>query len=151
MDERARQRELLFHPARQTLGQALAKLHETRELEQTLSTRHEIVDPVQSREELDVLVDGEIAVQTELLRDVANRGRGRAVRPERIGAEQPHLAAVRSDQTADETQQRRLSRPVRPDHAEHLARPDVERDVVKRDRRPERLANAFERNAPRDS
>ena len=46
-----------------------------------------------AREELDVLVDREIAVQAELLRHVADRGGRRAVRAERIGAEHADGAA----------------------------------------------------------
>ena len=72
VDERARQRQLLFHPARELAGQAVAERREPRHLQELLAARAVVADAVQLGEELDVLVDGQVAVQREALGQVAH-------------------------------------------------------------------------------
>src|SRR5262245_28391693 len=64
------------------------------------------------------------------------------MRAKRILAEEPDLACVGCEQPAEEAKQGRFARAVRTNHAEHLAFPNIERDVVERDCLAEALANA---------
>src|SRR5688500_297434 len=92
---------------------------------------------MQSREKLDVLVDRQIAVEAEPLREIANGGRGAAVSAVRIGAKQADGAAVRFEQSAGQAKEGRLSGAVWTDDAEHLTAANLDRDVAERDGRAE--------------
>src|SRR5439155_20258547 len=76
VNQRAGQRQLLLHAARQLIRQPSAERHQLRELEQpgtaVLDTALAHAKAVNLSEERDVLVDGEIAVEAEALREVAN-------------------------------------------------------------------------------
>ena len=74
MDEGAGQGQLLPHAAREPVGQARAEGREPGELEELLAAFLVIPDLVDLGEELDVLVDGQVAVEAELLREVADIG-----------------------------------------------------------------------------
>ncbi len=73
VDERAGQRQLLLHAARQPIGQPRAERRELRQLEQSVAARRVVVHAVDLGEERDVLVDAQIAVEAEALREVADR------------------------------------------------------------------------------
>ena len=74
-------------------------------------------------EERDVLVDREIAVQAESLREVAHRLRDVAVLLHRIAVEDPHGARIHLQQPAHQPDGGRLAGAVRTDQTEHLAVP----------------------------
>ena len=75
VDQRAGQRELLLHAAGELVGEPAAELRELRHLEQAIAPRVEVAHAVDLGEERDVLVDAEIAVEREALRQVADRRR----------------------------------------------------------------------------
>ncbi len=100
--------------------------------EQPVSRRLVYPDAVNLGEERDVLVDGEIAVEREPLREVPDVRGDRPVLFHRVAAEHAHLAAVGADQPARQANRRRFARAVRTDDAEHLAGLDRERHVVRR-------------------
>ena len=128
--------ELLLHAAGQPIGQARSKLGELRDLEQPLAPRGVVDNAVDLGEERDVLVDAEIAVQAEALRQVADLGCDRAVLLHRIVAGHADGAAVGMQQAAQQPDARRLAGAVRADEPEHLAAGDLERQVVHGDRGP---------------
>ena len=67
MHQRARQRELLLHAAGQLIGKAAPELRQLRHLEQAIAARGEIAHTMDLREERDVLVDAQIAVERKAL------------------------------------------------------------------------------------
>src|SRR6185436_4226063 len=71
--QRAGQRELLLHAAGELIGQAPAELRELRHVEQPIAARVKVADTVDLREEGDVFVDAQVAVERETLREVADR------------------------------------------------------------------------------
>ena len=73
VDQRAGQRELLLHAAGQLIGEPPAESRQLRHLEQAIAARVEVAHAVDLREERDVLVDAEVAVEREALRQVADR------------------------------------------------------------------------------
>jgi hypothetical protein len=80
----------------------------------------------------DVLVDREVAVQAEALRQIADLVGDRPMFAHRVLAEHAHLAAIGVEQPAHHTDGGRLSRAVGTDETEHLAARDVERQAGKR-------------------
>jgi hypothetical protein len=142
--QRARERQLLFHPAGQPIGQPRAERQEAGQLEQTCTAVVKVRHAVQAGEELHVFIDRQIAVQTEALRDVADGRRRHAPRARGIDASQANRALIRPNQSADEPQQRRFAGPIRADDAEHLAGGDLQGDAVERARRAEAFADADE-------
>ena len=88
VDQRAGKRELLLHAAREPFGQTIAERQELRELQQPATPLLVAPQPVDLGEERDVLVDAQVAVETEPLREVAHRARdlGVVARPDRCPA-----------------------------------------------------------------
>lgn len=78
------------------------------------------------REERDVLVDREVAVQAEALRQVTDARRDLAVLSDGIDAEDADRSGVGVQQAAQQANRRRLAGAVRTDETEHLAAVDVE-------------------------
>ena len=72
VDERARQRQLLLHAARQLLRQPAAERRQAGQLEQAIARGGVVAQAVDLCEEGDVLVDAEVAVKAESLRQVAD-------------------------------------------------------------------------------
>ena len=122
--ERRDERELLLHAARERAGEARAEAVEADAAEEVprargaLGGRHG-VEPGPQRE---VLVDGEVLVEREALRDEAERRR-----PSRDGA-----AGRRREEARDDPEERRLAGAVGPDEGEHLAARDREVDPAQR-------------------
>src|SRR4029434_4212301 len=100
MDERADQRELLLHAARQLSGQPAAKRRELRHLQQLMAAILELAQGVEWRQARDVLVDRQVAVQTEALREVSDLLGDLPMLADGIAAEDAHLTAVRMEQPA---------------------------------------------------
>ena len=94
--QRAGQRQLLLHAAGQLVGQPIAKRRQLRQLEQprapALIARIAHAQAVNLGEERDVLVDAEIAVQAEPLREIADRLRD--VRGARVTGSRPSTRTV---------------------------------------------------------
>ena len=65
--ERAGERELLLHASREPVGQAIAEGRELRELQQPFAARLIAAQSMNLGEEGNVLVDAEIAIETEAL------------------------------------------------------------------------------------
>jgi hypothetical protein len=101
---------------------------------------------VDFREERDVLVDAEVAVQAEALREVARAARHGRVMLDGIGTEHRETAAGGPEESADEADGRGLARAVRADEAEHLAAANLEREVVDGDRGAEAFRDPIERH-----
>ena len=115
--QRACERQLLFHPARQLLGETCAELRQLRQLEQAVPAiangRVAHAEAVNLGEERDVFVDGEIAVQAEPLRQIPERLGHLEVLLHRIAAEHAH--AFRHPASATRTSgESRSSCPRRP-------------------------------------
>jgi hypothetical protein len=130
VDEGAGEGELLLHPARQTLGQPIAKRRETHQLEQAVASRPPVVDAVQLGEEADVLVHREIAVEREALGEVADAARELAPVGGWLEPAGAQRAAVRGKQAQDAAQRRGLACAIGPDEPEHLAALDAEVEAV---------------------
>src|SRR5437899_101669 len=97
---------------------------------------------VDADEEVEVLVDGEVVVERELLRHVADL-LPHALRAERADlARKPHLALARLHQAAEHLDGRGLPRPVGAEQAVDLAVAHLEVDALDRDELAERLAQA---------
>ena len=126
VDEGADEGELLLHAAGEPVGEAVAERRHAYHLEKSVPARGIAAHVVDLGEEGHVLVHGEVAVQRELLRQVAD---ARGELPPLAGgveAAGERLAGVRLQEAQDHAQRRRLARPVRPDEAEHLAAAHVE-------------------------
>ena len=126
MDEGADERELLFHAAGEPVGEAVAKRRHAHHLEKSVPAGGIAAHVVDLGEEGDVLVDGEVAVQGKLLREVADARGEPAPLAGGVEAAGERLAGVRLQEAQDHAQGGGLARPVRPDEAEHLAAAHVE-------------------------
>ncbi len=97
--ERARERELLLHAPRQLLGKSRTKSGELCQLEQALPAlangRVAHAEAVNLGKKRDVFVDGEVAVQTEPLREISERLCDLEVILHRILAQHAHAPVVR--------------------------------------------------------
>ena len=80
-----------------------------------------VADAVDLGEERDVLVDAEVAVEGEALRQIADRSGDVAVLLDRIVAEDADAAGVGVQQPAERADRRRLAGAVGSDQPEHLA------------------------------
>src|SRR6202040_4144169 len=101
-------------------------------VEQLVSPRLPVADAVDGGEEGDVLVDREVAVEREALRQVADPAAEVDALPDGVEAAGADGAAVRRQQPEDDAQGGRLAGAVRADQAEHLAAGHPEADVVDR-------------------
>ena len=115
--QRAGQRELLLHAARQLVGQPRAKRRELRHVEQLVAAALVMRDAVDLGKERDVLVNREIAIQAEALRQVADPFGQRAMLPHGVVAEHADATRVDMQQTAHQADGGGLaaqSDPIRP-------------------------------------
>ena len=142
--QRARERQLLLHAARQALGQPRPERRQLHHVEQPVPALAVVRHAVDLGEEGDVLVDREVAVEAELLREVAHLRRDRVVLPDRVVAEHADGAAGGLEQPAQQPDRRRLARAVRADEAEHLALADGVRHAGDRLGRAEALRDAVQ-------
>src|SRR5439155_9760087 len=92
--ERARERELLLHPARQSIGAASPERRELRHLEQPIACVLVPAHAVDLGKEGDVLVDRQVAVEAEARRQVADCAGQRAMIFSWIAAEHVDARAV---------------------------------------------------------
>ena len=75
MNQRAGERELLLHAAGQAVGAPFAERRQLGHREQAIALGGVAADAVNLRLERDVLVDGQVAVEREPLRQVADQRR----------------------------------------------------------------------------
>src|SRR5947199_230073 len=98
-------------------------------------------------EELEVLHHGEVAIEREGLRDVADvRAHLLAVALD-VEAVDGGVAAGRDEKAAEDADERRLAGAVRTEEAEDLAARDLQRDAVERTNGAEVLADVLDVNA----
>jgi len=100
--------------------------------------------PLQVAEEPQVLGAGQLAVEPQLPRQVADPRREVAVVGERVQAEHPGPAGGRREQPNQATDRGRLARPVGAEEAEHLPLPYLQVEVLDPDRWPVALAQRLE-------
>ena len=93
--------------------------------------------PVGAGEEIQILDDGELAIERELLRDVADLLPGRGAGVVQVDAGDAQRAAACRQQTAEHAERRRLAGPVGPEQTEDLAAVDLEVDMIDGDERAE--------------
>ena len=144
VDERARDQQPPAHAAGELVDAAVAPVDEVRHLERALDRGAPLGagDPVEVREDEQVLLDGQRHVEVvELRHDPALRaGRLRLLgQPE---AEHLELAFVRDRLRGEQAHGRRLARAVGPEQADAGALRDVEVEPVDRRDRPVALDDA---------
>ena len=86
--------------------------------------------PIGAGEEVQVLDHGELAIERELLRHVADALPGRGAGVAQIDAGDAQRAAAGRQQTAEHAERGRLAGPVGPEQAEDLAAVDLEADMI---------------------
>src|SRR5882762_5241887 len=101
--------------------------------------RGRAVEPVQRREEHEVVPGRLTFVETGLLREDPDRGADLRVLPSEAVARDLRCSGRRTDERAQQAQRRRLARAVRPEEAEDLALTHLEIEPVDRDERAEAL------------
>src|SRR5439155_25693471 len=120
MDERARQLQAALHPARQPAGLAAPNVPQADELEDFPDALSPTPPehPEQARNEIDVLAGGQVLVQGEGLRHVADPLAIRASKALRDAAHDGHLAVRRLDRAGHQSDRRRLARSGGADESE---------------------------------
>ena len=147
--EGAGERQLLLHAPRQPVRAAGTERRQLRHVEQPVARGLIPTHTVNLREEGDVLVDRQIAVEREPLREVANVGRHRPVLLDRIASEHADVSSIGPQQAARHPDRGRLPGAIGANQAEHLPRLDRERDVVHGTHLAVALADAVERDGCR--
>ena len=153
VQQRRRERDALAQSRRQSAGQHAQRLLELQPRGEFRDPLFERVvrQPVHRAEEAQVLDDGEVGVERELLAHVAEPVLPLLGLLRRIeSAEAGDLAARRLQQSRQHADRRRLARSVRAEESEDLAARNVEADVVHRDETAEparQIAHAHERAA----
>ncbi len=134
--ERAGERELLLHAPGELAGEAIAEARQARGLEQAprLLRACGPSDAEHVRVKVDVLVDGEVLVEPEALRHVADVALDALGVAHDVEARDGRRAAVGPEDAGEHAQRGGLARAVWPDEAEDLARPGDEAQAVDRER-----------------
>ena len=153
VDERARDQQAAAHPARELVDARVAAVAEVRDLERALDRGAPVGarDPVEVREDEQVLLDGERRVEVvELRDDAALRARHLrlARQPE---AEHLELALVGDRLRGEEPHRRRLARAVRAEQADARALGHVEVEAVDGGDRAVALDDAAQADGERTS
>jgi hypothetical protein len=134
VEQRARERELLVHAAREGLGAPVLELGEARDGEEPLAAFSKRVprETEHLPKEREVLGDGQIAVKTVLLRHVAQRFADARVLPEGVLSDEANLSSGRIEQPSEHPQRRGLSRAVWPHEPIDFARGHVQGQPIDR-------------------
>ena len=134
MQQGAHQRQLLLHAAGEIRGLALAERLHARHAEQALDQRLALGlrDPEQVGVEVHVLVDREIAVESEALGHVADLILDGVELASHVVACHPGLAFGGIQQAAQQAQRGGLAGAIRTDQAEDFAARDFEVEMVDR-------------------
>ncbi len=134
VDERAGEPELLFHAARQLARAPLAERRHAGGREQARRALLPVAtaDAEEFGEELDVLVDGQVFVEPEPLRHVADVRADAFGIGDRVQALDGDRSFVGLHHRGEQAHDRRLARAVRADEAEHFAGSAVDAEVLDR-------------------
>jgi hypothetical protein len=117
---------ILAHAAGEPVGQPVPEGRETGELQELLAAGPEVADEVDLGGELDVLVDRQVPVEAELLREVADAALEERGVLDDVEAQDGGPTRGGREKAAEHAEDRRLAGPVRTDEAEHLPFPDLE-------------------------
>jgi hypothetical protein len=134
VDERAGDEQAPAHPAGELVDARVAAFDEVRDLQRALDRVVSVVapDPVEVREDEQVLLDGKRHVEVvELRRDTTLRAGGLRLFRE-LEAEHLDLALVGNRLRGEEAHRRRLAGAVRPEESHARAEGDVEVEMVDR-------------------
>src|SRR6185436_815770 len=133
------EREPLLPAARERAGESIAIRADVRELDRPLLALLAIraFQSIDRAEEVEVLLDGEIAIERERLRDVADPLPHELPFTLDVESVDRRVAFGRREQAAEDADQRRLAGSVRAEESEDLALRHFERDVVERAERAE--------------
>ena len=123
VDERAGELEAPLHAAGELAGPAAARLPQLDQLEHLADAPPAAPDehPEQRRDEVDVLVRGEVGVERELLGHVADLLAGRPAEAARVLAQHLDFAVIGVEGAGDHPDRRRLAGARRADDAEDRA------------------------------
>src|SRR5438477_5858620 len=134
MHERRGEREALLPPAGKRGGEPVAIRSDVRQLDCPLLSLAPFgaFQPIDRAEEVEVLVDGEIAIKRERLRHVADVLANELALLLDVIAVDEGVPFGRHKEAAENADQRRFAGSVRPEEAEDLAARDLQRDVVER-------------------
>ncbi len=135
VDERAGELQPAAHAARQVAGPSLPGVGELQPVEQRPDARPplEQEQPVQARDEVQVLADGQVVVQRDVLGHEADPGAGLGGKPGGVGAEHLGLAAGRAEGAREQPDRRRLAGAAGADDADDRPARDREVDARQRD------------------
>ena len=124
--------EAALHPARVRLRLIIGTLGETDDLQDLLRACARLFgrEPVQPREEGEILVRGEVGVDRQFLRDEADRRLRRDTAGGQALAGHERFAGIRLEQPGDDRDGRRLAGAVRSEQPVTLAGRDLEADTV---------------------
>ena len=103
-----------------------------------------VADAVNLGEERDVLVDAQVAIEAEALREIPNFRGDRPMVLDRILAGNANRRRCRRAAARRASDRRRLAGTVRSDEPEHLAAVDGEREPVHRHGAPVALGDSIE-------
>ena len=122
--QRAGEPQLLLHAARKVSGEAILEAGQPGERHEFLKALlgGRLADAAELCEEFEVLLDREPLVEPELLRHEADQRREGGVLGVGPKARQPRPPGVGAKEPGQEAQKRRLSRAVRADERDELAR-----------------------------
>src|SRR6185503_12254519 len=130
MHETARDRDLLFHPARERAEADVETVRQAEQLRELLGAARSVGDVVQMAEERQVGAKGHALVE----RGLVGHHAATAADPARIGAHRDpvdeYVTLARSEDACDDAARGRLAGAVRAEERDDLARLYAERDVV---------------------
>ena len=121
-----------FMPPDRRSASRLAERRQLRHRQQLIPATLVVADAVDLGKERDVLVDGQIAIQAESLREVSHSLGDRPMVFHGVEAEHAKLACVGVQKPAHQPDGRRLTCAVRADQPEHLALAHVEAEIGER-------------------
>src|SRR5918995_6491539 len=145
VNQGAGERELLLHAAGQAFREPIAERPQLCEVEQPVASGLVAAQPVDLGEERKVLVDAQIAVEAEALRQISDRARDLSVLADGIVAQEAHAPAVCVQQAAQQANRGCLASTVRSDEPEQLPWRRGERHRVERADRPVSLRDSLQR------
>ena len=139
MHQRGREREPLLPAAGERARESIAIRPDVREIDRPLHSLFSFgaLEPIDGAEEIEVLVDGEIAIKRERLRDVADVLANELAVFFDVVAVDSCVTFRRHEQAAEDADERRFAGAVRTEQTEDLAARNLQRDVVERAKRAE--------------
>ena len=148
VDERARHRQHLAHPAGKFAGHGVPFFFQIGQVQQTREPLRQFISrhPAGAGEKANVFFDGQVAIEAETLRDVAELiSHLVAVAPD-IHARDLRPAAAGMNQSTQHPDRRRLARAICAEETEDRSRRDRERKIADRVRIAVGFAEAVEKD-----